>query len=619
MFKKPAKYDFSGWATKYGTRCSDGLTIQNGAFDSQDGCRVPLVMSHSHTSADSILGYAILEKRNEGLYTYGVFNNTSSGRAMKEAVRHGDITSLSICANNLDRVDNYISHGTIREVSLVLAGANPGAFIESVIYHGEPLDYDETEGIIYSGEGLSLRQLQRRDADPTGGYDNIKHADSDPDEDEDKTVAEVLNTLNDEQKAAVAIMIGAVKEEMEDEEEDNKMKHNMFVDEYTGESGGIDILSHEDQAAIFEEARRCGHFKDAYNSAVEELNLEHSIDTTGMVTPTGTNNYGVRDLSMLFPDSKSVALQPDFISRDMGWVTEVMGSVHRTPFSRIRSIHADITEDEARARGYMKGNKKKEEVFTLLKRSTGPTTIYKKQKVDRDDILDVTDFDVALWIKGEMEIMLREEFARAILVGDGRPADSDDKIKEDCIRPIAKDVSLYSIKNVVDVNYGEAKYAKKVIDSIIKSRKEYKGSGSPVFFTTEDLLTDMLLLEDEVGHKLYKTEQELATTLRVRKIVPVSVMENQKINYSNKDYMLGGIIVNLADYNVGTDRGGEQNMFEGFDIDYNQLKYLMETRASGALIKPFSAITILMNSTTPTVSGARMFASRSLSGTTNRL
>lgn len=611
---RPSNYDFCGWATKYGVQCSDGNTIAHGAFDDQNGRTVPLVMSHKSTSADAILGKVYLEKRPEGLYAYGMFNNTPSGQSMKEAVQHGDIEALSVCANKLTRNDlDAITHGIVREISLVAVGANPGAFIESVIYHGMPLEYDETDGIIYSTTDLKVNE--KADPDPKISHADDKRVepnkDKDEDEDDPKTVAEILDTLTDKQKAAVGILLEDMEQNSEKEEnkESDDMKHNMFMgDSYDGMDQGGDTITHEDRKEIFKMAQSCKSFKDAYDMALtslaEEHNLKkkqvedmimHSLDTTGMETPVGTNTYGVRDLSMLFPDAKSVTTQPDFISRDMGWVNEVMSNVHRTPFSKIRTVHADITEDEARAKGYITGKQKKTEVFTLLKRSTSPTTLYKHQKVDRDDIIDVVDFDVVLWIKGEMELMLREEYARAILIGDGRSADSDDKIKEDCIRPIAKDAPLYSIKQIVKIDKSNPEYVKAVINDVIKSRKKYKGSGSPTFFTTDDLLTDMLLLEDKVGHRLYKTEEELATALRVRKVVGVPVMENEEINYNNKDYELGGIIVNLVDYNVGTDRGGEKNMFEGFDIDYNQFKYLMETRGSGALIKPFSAITLLLD------------------------
>lgn len=571
-------YDFGGWATKNNLRCADGRIIRPDAFKVNDGQRVPLVWNHQHKSASDILGHAVLENRKEGVYAHCKFNNTDSGKDAKEAVMHGDVTNLSIWANNLQQVGPEVMHGVIREVSLVLAGANPGAFIESVMAHGEPMGDDDDEGILYTGSDIFLSHAVEEDDEVDG----------------DKTVKEVFDTLNDEQKQAVAIVIGqaisdAAGEDEEGDEDD--MKHNIFdVDE---EEGG-NFLSHADMETIFDDARRIGSLREAVEAHIEDGVLSHAIDTTGMESATGKQTYGFNDPDMLFPDYKTLVNTPEWLSRNMDWVQKVMSGVHHTPFSRIKSVYANITEDEARAKGYIKGNMKKEEVFTTLKRTTDPQTVYKKQKLDRDDIIDITDFDVVAWIKAEMRVMLDEEIARAILIGDGRPSDSDDKIQEIHIRPIVTDVPLYNTVIEITAGTDEAATAKNTINGIIRGRKKYKGSGNPDFFTTEDVLTEMLLLEDNNGHKLYKTEAELATALRVRSIITVEPMEEQKV----KGAELIGVIVNLSDYNVGADKGGEVNMFDDFDIDYNQQKYLIETRISGALIKPYSALTIVKKSTT---------------------
>lgn len=374
------------------------------------------------------------------------------------------------------------------------------------------------------------------------------------------------------------------------------MKHNMFEGDQPSQ-----VLSHSDMEQIFKDAKRLGSLREAVNESIESGVLAHSIDTTGMTVATGKQKYGFNDPSMLFPDYKALNERPEWISRNMDWVTKLMGKVHHTPFSRIKSLYANITEDEARAKGYIKGKLKKEEVFSTLKRTTDPQTIYKKQKLDRDDIIDIVDFDVVAWIKAEMEVMLDEEEARAILIGDGRTADSEDKIKEDKIRPIVKDVGLYNtiIKVTVPATATQGEIAKATINAIIRGRKHYKGSGKPDFWTTEDVTTEMLLLEDSIGHAIYKTEAELATKLRVSEIIPVEPMEGQKISITEgsttKEYPLIGVVVNMADYNIGADKGGEKTMFEDFDIDYNQQKYLIEKRVSGALVKPFSALTIVLD------------------------
>ena len=615
-------YDFSGWASRNDLRCKDGRIIRKGAFKTNDGKKVPVVWNHQHNSVGEVLGHAILENRNEGVYAYGFLNGTPAGENARECIAHGDVEALSIWANELDQVGSDVMHGDIKEVSLVLAGANPGAFIESVVAHGEPMDDYDEEGIFYTGDDIYIEHsLNEDDEEYEDDEDDEEYEDDEDDEeyeddeddeeyedDEDdeelehsdtdgKTVGEVLATLNEDQKKAMAIVVGQILEgeagveTEETEEEDEEMKHNVFENEVEE-----NYISHADMEQIFSDAKKLGSLREAVNAAFEEGGvLAHSLDTTGMVTSTGDQTYGFNDVDMFFPEYKNInGATPEWISRKMDWVQKVIGGVHHTPFTRIKSAFADITEDEARAKGYIKGKEKKEEVFTTLKRTTDPQTIYKKQKLDRDDIIDITDFDIVAWIKSEMRVMLNEEIARAILIGDGRPSDSDEKIREDHIRPIVKDVPLFNVKVPVEVasNADEETVAKTTINSVIRSRKKYKGSGNPVFFTTEDVLTEMLLLEDGIGHKLYKTEAEVATALRVSDIVTVEPMEGYKVTVENVPYDLIGVIVNLKDYNVGTDKGGDISLFDDFDIDFNQYKYLMETRMSGALIKPFSALTI---------------------------
>ena len=560
-------YDFSGWATKNDILCSDGRTIRKDAFKDNDGKTVPLVWNHSHNDPNNVLGHCVLENRDEGVYTYGTFNDTEQGKNAKSLVEHGDVTALSIWANKLKQNRGDVLHGDIKEVSLVLAGANIGACIDSVIKHGEE---SEEEAVIYSGEDIVLAH-----ADTTTKSEN-KEEDKPMADTKEKTVKDVFDTLTEEQKNVVYALIGQALESNSDDdnmehsefEGGNEMKHNVFDQD---EMNGNDTLSHAEMEAIIADGKRFGSMKESFLAHAEE--------------------YGIKSIDYLFPEPKTLNNPPEFIKRDMGWVSKVMGTVHHTPFSRIKSMFADITEDEARAKGYIKGKLKKEEVFSLLKRTTTPTTVYKKQKMDRDDVIDITDFDVIAWLKSEMRMMLDEEIARAILIGDGRLSSSDDKINESNIRPIVSDDDLYTIKSKVTVaaNATGADKAKAFIDQVIRSRKEYKGSGNPTLFTTEDMVTECLLLEDKIGHKLYKTEAELATTMRVKEIVTVEVMEGLKDKNSKE---VAGIIVNLADYNVGADKGGSVNMFDDFDIDYNQQKYLIETRCSGALVKPYSAITL---------------------------
>ena len=554
------KYDFSGWATRNDIKCSDGRTIRKNAFKDNDGQTVPLVWNHSHNDPANVLGHALLENRDQGVYAYCTFNNSELGQTAKELVEHGDVTSLSIYANKLKQNGGDVIHGAIREVSLVLAGANPGAYIDSVMVHGEESD---EEAVIFTGENISLSHAES-EAQPE---EKIEEENTMAKE---KTVQDVFNELTEEQKQVVYALIGQALEDAQDEEDegDYEMKQNVFDND---EMNSGNVLSHSDMMDIISDAKRYGSMKDSF--------LAH------------TQDYGIENVDFLFPDPENVNMPPTFIERDMGWVQKVMSGVHHTPFSRIKSMFADITADEARAKGYIKGNLKKEEVFTLLKRTTTPTTIYKKQKMDRDDVVDITDFDVIAWLKKEMRLMLDEEIARAILVGDGRLSSSDDKINETNVRPILTDEDLYTVKANITVasNATGSEKAKAFIDEVIRSRKDYKGSGNPTLFTTEDMVTECLLLEDSMGHKLYKSEAELATTLRVKEIVTVEVMEGVK-DKNNHD--VAGIIVNLADYNVGADKGGAVNMFDDFDIDYNQQKYLIETRCSGALIKPYSAIAL---------------------------
>lgn len=603
------KHDFEGWATKNDLECSDGVTIRKDAFRVNNGKTVPLVWNHQHNSVEDVLGHAELENRDDGVYAYCYFNDTPKGEHAKKVVKHGDVVALSIWANNVQKVGRDVIHGVIREVSLVLAGANPGAFIESVMAHGISMGDDEDEGIVYTNEGIYIshadlkedEELRKKEGEEVGDEKEKTTKDDDKKEGGGRTVKQVLDDMSDEQKAAVGIIveqaIKSAKSESDDEEDDKEMKHRMFEGDQTSDG----VLSHSDMEKIFSDAKRLGSLREAVNAHIEDGVLSHSIDTTGMTTASGTQSYGFNDPSMLFPDYKSLNNPPEWISRNMDWVNKVMSKVHHTPFSRIKSLYANITEDEARAKGYIKGNLKKEEVFTTLKRTTDPQTIYKKQKLDRDDIIDITDFDVVAWIRAEMRVMLDEEIARAILIGDGRPADSDDKIKEDHVRPVVKDVPLFNtiIKVTVPENATSEDIAKETIKAIIRGRKHYKGSGRPDFWTTEDVVTEMLLIEDQIGHSIYKTESELSTKLRVNEIIPVEPMEDYKVNITaggvSKEYPLIGVIVNLADYNVGADKGGEVNMFDDFDIDYNQQKYLIETRISGALVKPFSALTIVLD------------------------
>lgn len=630
------KFDCSGWATRANVRCSDGRTILENAFEGDDGKTVPVVWNHEHNNPNAVLGHALLENRGDGVYAHISFNDTEAGQNAKLLVRHGDVNRLSIYANKLKQRGGDVIHGIIREVSLVLAGANPEARIDSVVMHGE--DSDE-EAYIYTGDlienfvplyhadkedeekkekkgvsemteeskkpesnseetiadvfetltekqkkvvyaliGSALEDAEGKQEKETAVEKEVKHAEESEEENDEETIADVFNTLTDKQKNVVYALIGQALEDAgvdvnsnnDDEIEggNETMKHNIFDQET--ENMNEEVLTHSEMNEIFTEAKKNGSLADTV--------LEH----------------GITNIDYLFPDAQAIDKVPGFIKREDTWVTEVMNSVHKTPFSRIKSIFADITADDARAKGYIKGNQKVDEVFSLLKRTTTPTTIYKKQKLDRDDVIDITDFDVVAWLKTEMRMMLDEEIARAILVGDGRGASSNDKINEQNIRPIWTDDDVYTVKSEISVTSAttDDEKAKAFIKACIKSRKNYKGSGNPVMYMSEDMLTNCLLLEDVNGRVIYDTVEKLATALRVRKIVPVSVMENLSRVKGANTHELAGIYVNLADYNVGADKGGAVNMFDDFDIDYNAMKYLIETRCSGALTKPYSAVAL---------------------------
>lgn len=640
------KFDCSGWATRANMLCSDGRTIRKNAFEDCDGKTVPVVWNHEHNDPNAILGHALLENRDDGVYAFITFNETDAGQNAKLLVQHKDVDRLSIYANKLKQMGGDVIHGIIREVSLVLAGANPGAVIDTVMAHGED---SEEEGIIYSGEFIEnveplfhsdkeekgaskmSEETKKQEADNSGKTladvynamtdeqkkavqamigmaiadtkkDNgkkeepgkeVKHSGDSSDEPaksekKEKTVADVLNTLTDEQKKVVFAMIGQALEDagVEDDENDENAKHSAFDDdeEYEGGNNAMkrnvfdqetntenqEVLSHSEMIEIFEEAKRNGSLADTV--------LQH----------------GITNIDYLFPDAKTIDDVPGFIKREDDWVAGVMAGVHKTPMSRVKSIFANITADEARARGYIKGKQKVDEVFSLLKRTTSPTTVYKKQKLDRDDVIDITDFDVVAWVKTEMRMMLDEEIARAILVGDGRNNSDESKINEQNIRPIWTDDDVYTVKSEISISKSTTaeEKAKAFIKACIKSRKNYKGSGKPAMYMPEDMLTDCLLLEDANGRMIYDTVDKLATVLRVSKIVTVPVMEGLKRVKGANTHFLGGIYVNLNDYNLGADKGGAVNMFDDFDIDYNAQKYLIETRCSGAMIKPYGAVAI---------------------------
>lgn len=571
MVKKVSNYDFAGYATKNDIQCSDGRIIRHNAFADQDGQTVPLVWNHDHMAADNVLGHAVLENRDEGVYAYCTLNNTKQGINARELVQNGDICALSIYANQLKQNGPDVIHGAIREVSLVLAGANPGAKIDFVMAHSD--DSDPDEGIIYNdSEGLELAHADSENAKEEKTMEENKQT-------TEKTVKDVIESMTEEQKNVTYALIGEAIEDTKKEllgdkyeegtKEDKTVKHNAFENENIEKNEGEE-LTHSEFVEIMNDAKRKGSVKDAF--------LEHGITSVGN----------------LFPEYQAVSRVPEVVDRDQTWVGQVMRAVKHTPFSRVKSFYANITADEARAKGYIKGKQKVEEVITALKRTTDPQTIYKLQKMDRDDVVDITDFDVIAWLKAEMRGKLDEEIARAILVGDGRSSSSEDKIDPLKIRPVYGDDATYTIKRTLTRAAGADDYAfaKAFIKDIVRSRKDYKGSGNPVLYTTEDMLTNMLLIEDTTGRVIYDTIEKLKTALRVSDIVTVPVMENisREDTGAKKKYNLLGVLVNLADYNIGADKGGAVNMFDDFDIDYNKMKYLIETRCSGALVKPYSAV-----------------------------
>jgi hypothetical protein len=581
--------DFSGYASKAGLRCSDGRTILANAFKQQDGTKVPLVWQHMHNEASNVLGHAYLENREDGVYAYGFFNNEAQAQVAKGLVKHGDIEALSIYANKLVQKGADVLHGSIKEVSLVLAGANPGAFIDNVnISHSDGFTPLEDEAIIYTGLTLEHQDITLKQGDNVAetavtNTEVVAHAATPAAE---MTVKDVFDSMSEEQKNVVYYMIGeALNSEsmaQSDDDEENHIQHdqegqNMTrnVFEQNGSTPEGAKLSHADLQTIIADAQKSGSLKDAF--------LAHAV------------TYGIENIDFLFPDAKLIQNTPDFVKRRTEWVASVINGTRKSPFSRIKSMSADITLDDARAKGYVKGTLKKEEFFALSKRVTTPTTIYKKQKLDRDDMIDITDLDVVAWLKAEMRLMLDEEIARAILIGDGREIDSDDKISESNIRPIAWDDDFYAHK----VEIGSAVVGNDIVEAILRARTNYKGTGTPTFYTTEAVLTDLILIKDTLGRRLYPTEAELASALRVSSIVAVEVMESVP--------NLLGIMVNLADYTVGADNGGNVSMFDDFDIDYNQYKYLIEGRMSGTLTKPKSALVITRatasGTVTPTVPG----------------
>ena len=596
------KYDFSGWATKANLLCTDGRVIDEQAFKECDGKRVPLVWNHEHNSVENVLGHADLEYRpNEGIYARCKFNNSVNGMDAKEAVLNGDIGSMSIFANHLQQNGKVVIHGSIKEVSLVLAGANPGAVIDNVISHTDEdgLDHpDVGQAWISSGpDNILLHAEDQNDekegedamATETKKDEKQGSENEEPKAEGEKTIQDVIDSMTDEQKAVMYGLIGQAIEETknenneENDEEDKDMKQNAFDKsaEMTGRDANENAISHADEAAIFADVKRYGSLKESA--------LQH----------------GVTNINYLFPEASMLPETPGFVTDNEEWVKDVMNAVHRTPFARVKSIFGDLTDDDARALGFTKGKQKKDEVFALLKRETAPTTVYKKQKLNRDDVVDITDFDVVAWIKGEMRGRLDVEIARAILITDGRSASSDDKISETSVRSVWKDDDLYTVKVAITEGTSDTDEtkAKNFIRAIKKFRREYQGSGNPTLYTTEDMLSEMLLIEDTTGRAIYADDAALAKALRVAKIVAVPPMANQTRVDGNDTYTLGGLIVNLKDYNIGADKGGAVNMFDDFDIDYNAMKYLIETRISGALIRPHAALAIEFKKTTANPGG----------------
>ena len=611
------KYDFSGYATKTGLKCSDGRTILKDAFKEQDGQTVPLVWQHLHNEPANVLGHALLQNRKDGVYCYGKFNDTEAGKNAKQLVEHGDISSLSIYANQLKEKMKQVIHGSIREVSLVLSGANPGALIDNLSFtHGDgTLTEDESEAIIFTGLNFTndddfTAHSASDDKTVSGVFDtfnaeqksvvyamiahavgenyeegSLKHKTGKDDlimqhSKEDLTVKDVFDTLSEEQKNVVYFLIGAALEEAEKadddaaqhsntyKEGDRSMKTNVF--DQSNQEDHVGILTHDQRLAILGDAKRFGSLKESFIAHAEE--------------------YGFNPVDILFPDAKEVESGgPAAITRNNAWVADVLSDTNHTPFARIKTRFADLTVDQARAKGYVTGSLKRDEVIPLMKRVTTPTTIYKKQKLDRDDMVDITDFDVVVWLKKEMRGMLNEEIARAVLIGDGRIVGDEEKINEENVRPIAMDNDSVFVHRV---SVAASMTIDDVIDEFIRARKYYKGSGVPALYTSTDLLTEMLLVKDSLGHRLYKTVQELASVLRVSKIVEVEPMNDAVRMVGTNEHAILGIVVNLKDYTIGADKGGQIAMFDDFDIDYNQHKYLIETRISGALTKPKSALII---------------------------
>ena len=600
----PGKPDFSGWATRNDTKCADGVTIRQNAFVEQNGKKVPLVWQHKHDEPVAILGHAYLENRPKGVYAYAYCNDTKSGEHAKNVVQHGDVSNFSIFANKLKKIGQNIMHGTIREVSLVLAGANPGAIIDVPYIEHVYSDEDITEAYIYHDDD----ELYVSHSDDGGKMSN-------------RTVGDVVDSMTDEQRDAMEFMIQASLEEAlshsdedyeddeeyvyvdedgnivdvddDEDEEDDSVRHNVFEKDY--EVYADDYISHADFAAVVEDASKSGRssLEAALNDAFGEDVIQHAFPKND---DGSDQKYGMSNIGYLFPDARMTEEMPGFVKRDTGWVSNFLNAAYRSPFSRIKSVFANITEDEARAKGYIKGKEKADEVFILLKRTTAPCTVYKKQKIDRDDVLDITSFDVVRLIKAEMRIMLDEEIARAALIGDGRAASHADKIKEDGIRPIAKDAELYNIRVDLTVKTADdsTKRAHTFIDAMIKTRKKYKGTGKPTLYITEDMLADLQLMRDTTGRDLFTSVDQIANKLRVKEIVSVPIFDGFKLD---TDKPLIAIMVNPYDYGFGTDKGGEVSMFDNFDIDFNQYKYLMETRCSGALRVPYSAITVTMKAT----------------------
>ena len=606
-------YDFKGVATQYGIKCADGRTLLPGAFKGCNGKKVPLVWNHGHKNVENVLGHAVLEEVGNQVIAHCKLNNSPKAQHARFALQNEDLAALSIYANDLQGGRN-VSHGTIREVSLVLAGANPGALIDTAsIAHSMGMEYDFdddeiTEAYIYHNVEGTIEAEDEVDDTQNEGEQELAHADEgekeEPKKEADKkdpTAKEVFDSMNEDQKTLLLAMVAEATEGKESTEEEKDMKHNVFDSEYTTADGPV--ISLADRKQVLADIKRYGSLSESIKHHMEDPNgaLAHAITPANYPTNEdgSTQTYGIANIDWLFPDVKNFTSgAPEFIMRDQTWANKLLSAVHHTPFSRVKTMFADITADEARAKGYIKGNLKYEEVFTLLKRKIDPQTIYKKQKFDRDDIVDITDFDVVAWVKQEMRGMLNEEIARAILVGDGRSAAYEDKISEDHVKPVYNDSELFTIRVKLPyiANESEDARAKRIIRNAIKARKDYKGSGNPTMYTTADIKTDMLLLEDSQGYSLYKTENELATKCRVKEVEEVEILQgvnrSETVESVTTVYDLAAIIFNPTDYNVGTDRGGEINTFEQFDIDYNQQKYLMETRISGALVRPKSAIVI---------------------------